>query len=381
MHKTGSSTIQTNLNAVRHHEGWRYIKVEKDKANTNGAVHAMFSSHPAKYHTFRNHGANDEELRKLGARLRRKLEARIRRATEETLILSAESLSIMDRQGIASLAEFLRPLVDEIRVIGYVRNPAEFISSNFQERVKHGKKTFRLSECAPKYRTRFRKFDAVFGKKQVDVVKFDPRAFTNHCVVRDFCERTGISLPPGTVVKTVNEGLCARACALLFTYYRFGPGYGVGKYVVRENRYIVRTLLAMKGAKFRLSGEIIAPELADQAEDLAWMENRLGSALSREAKPSADDVSREEDLLVVGLDTLREFGKRFGKITGTRPPRLPAATGGIVDPQAAATYVQTCRELAGEKLRKSGGRSIRKRKGPFARLLRRLKKSLGRADR
>jgi hypothetical protein len=376
MHKTGSTTIQKNLREIRSFDGWRYITLEKGKTNLNEAMYAMFSSSPEDYHTYRNTGLRSQKLARIGARLRRRFERRIRAAEVENVILSAESLSQMDKEGVARLAEFLEPLFDEIVVIGYVRPPAGFASSSFQEKVKHGKGRFNLSDCVPRYRFRFRKFDSAFGRGRVRLYKFDPRSFPNGCVLEDFCQRTGIALPPGTVVAKVNEGLCRQACGILLAYHKHGPGYGIGKHVVRENRMIVRSLLAMRGEKFQLAGELVAPVLEAQAADVSWMEKRLGEPLGEALREDSGAVAAEDDLMNITPQSLREFGQCFGELLRVRPPRLPDFPGDRVPPETAAAYVQNCRELAGRKIRKAA-----RPKSLLSKLLRRFRKKVRKSGR
>lgn len=376
MHKTGSTTIQRSLSAIGRHGSWQYITLARGCANLNEAMFAMFASNPARYHTFRNQGTPLETIAREGKRLRTEFEKRIRASTAETIILSAESLDHLDRQGVVRLEEFLRPLFDEIRVIGYVRPPVGFVSSSFQEKVKHGKNSFEFSKCAPDYRYLFRKYDKVFGQDRVKLVKFAPGGFTNRCVFEDFCERIGIKLPPDTLAKRVNEGLSKQACGILFAYYQLGPGYGTGKYVTRENRYLVKSLIAMRGDKFKLAPLLIAPVLEEHAGDIRWMQKRLGDHLD-EPLETDGAISSEQELLVITRAALQEFSKCFSAVAKVQAPALPAATGEHVAPAAVAAYVQSCREIAGMKIR-AGSESVRRnRRGFVSSLLLRMRKALG----
>lgn len=377
MHKTGSTTIQRNLSLIQGHGSWKYLTLIKGNGNLNEAMFAMFATNPTRYHTFRNQKTSPEKIARMGVKLREKLEKRIRASTAETIILSAESLDQMDIQGVVRLEEFLRPMFDEIRVIGYVRPPAGLVSSSFQEKVKHGKREFEFSKCAPAYRFRFRKYDKVFGPERVDLFKFTPRGFTNQCVLADFCERTGIALPPGTVVKRVNEGLCKQACGILFAYHRLGPGYGSGKYVTRENRCLVKSLIAMRGTKFRLAPQLVAPVLLEHAADIQWMEKRLGTTLTEPLHQDDDAISSEQDLLAITPAALREFARSFATVVRVPEPAIPTIIGDLVDPQAAATFVQSCREISGRKLREEDNPTPQPRRGFIASLLTRVRKALG----
>jgi hypothetical protein len=377
MHKTGSTTIQRTLSRIRSHGSWKYLTLTKECDNLNEAMFVMFASNPLRHHTFRNQRTAPEEIAVMGMKFRKDLEKRIRASTAETIILSAESLDQMDTQGVVRLEEFLRPLFHEIRVIGYVRPPAGLVSSSFQEKVKHGKRKFEFSKCAPAYRFRFRKYDKVFGPDRVDLFKFTPKEFTNQCVLADFCERIGIVLPPDTRVKRINEGLCKQACAILFAYHQLGPGYGSGKYVTRENRCLVKSLIAMRGTKFKLAPELVAPVLMEHAADIHWMEKRLGTTLAEPLHQDEDAIMSEQDLLIITPADLRGFARSFANVVRVPEPVLPAITGDHVEPQIAAAYVQSCREIAGEKLREEDTPTSRRRRGFISSLLTRMRKALG----
>ncbi len=359
MHKTGSTTIQKNLKSVRDAADWDYPTMRPGKMNMNENLFAMFAASPEKYHIFRNAGYRPARAARLGARLRRNFEKRVRNMVQETMILSSESLSKMDPADVRRMGDFLHPLFDEIQIFGYVRPPAGFMASAFQERVKHGKKVFGFEDCYPKYRYRFEKFDEVFGRENVKLVKFQPASFVGNCALREMCAQTGILLPEGTVIEKVNESLSREACGILFAYRKFGPGYGVGKYVIPENRAIIRALSEMGGRKLVISRNLVDPVLEANRADVEWMEERLGGSLREEARSAKDEVACEEDLLIIPRPALKGFSKRLRTGARIRLPKMPPNSGGATDPADIAGYVQACRKQVGRKLRKAAEKAAR----------------------
>lgn len=360
MHKTGSTTIQKNLKRIGTSGDWSYLTLERGKANMNENLHAMFATRPEKYHTFKKAGVGYESVALTGARLRGKFENRIRNAPGATIVISSEAVSQMDKDGVVRLGDFLRPLFDEIQVFGYVRAPAGFMASSFQERVKHGKGRFEFVDCYPKYRFRFKKFDNVFGRKNVRLVKFDPARFEGNCALREFCKQTGIALPEGAVVEKWNESLSREACGILLAYYKFGPGYGVGEHVIKENRALIQALLETGREKFEVARNLVEPVLEMNRRDVEWMERRLGETLREKARASILEVSCEEELLSISLPALKEFAERFSALSELRAPKLPRAAGDDIDPRVAACYLQSCRELVGRELRGAALRTSRR---------------------
>ncbi|MCB1129883.1 MAG: hypothetical protein KDN05_02065 [Verrucomicrobiae bacterium] len=378
MHKTGSTTIQRRLGEIERADGWNYITLEENRRHLNAAMFAMFASRPRRYHEFRSSGATAEDIARKGRVLRGRLERAVRESTEENLILSAESLDQMDSEGVGRLADFLRPHVDDIRVIGYVRPPGGLMSSRFQEKVKHGKRRFDLSSCTADYRFRFAKYDEVFGRSQVKLVKYDPKSFTNQCVLSDFTERVGISLPGSPPARRLNRRLSRQACGILYAYNKFGEGFGGGRHALPENRLLVRSLSAMEGEKFRLAPELVAAVNETTSDDIRWMENRLGTTLD-ETMPSGGGIACEEDLLRIETAELQEFARNFEEVVEAAAPPLPESDSLIVPPEQVAACVQSCGELAAESLREVEAVPEVRSQGLLHSLVRRLRQMCGRS--
>jgi hypothetical protein len=349
MHKTGSTSIQAVLAAVRGSETWRYVRID-GHPNLNQAAFAMFDSDPQRHAMFVKQGLGAERLAKRREVLRGRLTKVLENCPDGTkVIISAEMISLIDAAGIREMRDFLVPWFNEIRIIGYVRPPMGFKNSIFQEQVKHGKGTFR-NMSVPQYRFRFEKFDKVFGKENVILRKFDPARFPNHCIVADFCEQVGLPAPDPALVERVNESLSREACGILYAYRKFGPGYGVGKMVVRENNRIIAPLLAVRGDKFRFGQAIIRPGSPAESDDLSWMEARLEEALAEEMVEDGDEVNQEAELLKILRATCVEFVERFQEIEGVVVDSTRIPSGDPADPREVAGLVEHCRDLIRERM-------------------------------
>lgn len=343
MHKTGSTSVQSYLSAVTRPHGWRYVKVD-GRSNMNQALFAAFDSKPERHPIFVKHGYSHERLSTMRVRIRERLAAFIRDCPEDKIIISAEMASLIDRDGVKELRDFLAPLCDEMKIVGYVRKPIGFKNSLFQEQVKHGKGTLKnLSE--PRYRMRFEKYDEIFGAGNVILRLFDPGSFTQKCIVADFCEVVGLPVPaPGEVVR-VNESLSREACGLLYAYRKFGPGYGVGEDVVTENTRLIEPMLQMSGAKFKFSQELAGQNTEREIEDLRWMEQRLGVSLKEKISMDGDEIASEEDLLRITGETCAGFAAKLLEVRGIAVPEAMVPKGEFIEPRLAAEFVGHCREL------------------------------------
>ena len=356
MHKTGSTTLQESLASVKHPSGWKYLTVG-GSANMGGAMHAMFATDPHENIWLMKRGCTAKEIAAKGSKMRSKLATLITKSTKENLIISGEALCGIDKNGILAIHDFLKPLCDEIRVIGYVRAPIELKVSFFQQRLKYRKCEFRLKDLRLKYRERFQKFDEVFGQENVLIRKFDPASFTNHCIVSDFCEQIGIHAPDRESVVRLNESLCREACGLLYAYRQFGPAMEIGSDVIKNNKQMIAPLLAMQGTKFQVSRSLVHSSMLKEAKDIKWMETRLGLPLMEDGAGTgvevAGAVSGEEDLLYIEHSSCVDYAQRFQDCYGVTIPNEVIPCGSPVEPRQVAELMEycqaKCRELSRPK--------------------------------
>lgn len=349
MHKTGTTSVQVNLANVRKPANWRYLSIG-GSPNMGQALYAMFSPEPHKFHWFVKRGNSPEQVAAEGARLRRRLARVVSKCRKENIIISGEALTLIEREGIFALRDFLKPLCDEIRVIGYVRPPAAFKISVFQQRVKHGNDRFNIADIKLHYRWKFEKFDEAFGRENVLLRKFDPKNFPQGCIVADICEQIGIEGPECSAIRRANESLSREACGILYAYRKYGPGYGVGNSVVRENIRVIAALLAMRGNKFKVSRALVTAGLAGEAKDIRWMEKRLGVPLDEEIRDDGTEVTGEQDLLTIGRAACEDFAARFSEIHQLKFPKSKLPVGDPVDPRQVASFVEYCRGLCREQI-------------------------------
>lgn len=362
MHKTGTTSLQSNLKRIDATDEWKYICIG-GKLHMNTAFHAMFATDPFKYHWFSKQGISREALRERGATLRTRLAAAIAATQQDTIIMSAEALPLIDRDGIARLKEFLEPLFDEIRVVGYVRPPVSYKISIFQEMVKGGRSRFDIVGIKIQYRRKFEKFDEVFGRDKVTLKKFDPGSFEHGCTVSDFFATLGLVPPDRETIGRANESMTRGACGILFAYRKFGSGYGSGPGVVAENLRLIDVLLAMKGPKFSAARSMVAEGLAAEERDLKWVEDRLGETLSEAISDDGGAVSSERELLEIGRAETVEFAACFERIVGRSIPENMLPAGDPGDPREVAAMVEWCREDMRNSLKLAREMTARRRKG------------------
>ena len=306
MHKTGTSSIQASLHGGLLGADYRYADL--GKANHSGIICAAMQ---------RDGNGLLADNPSLGE-LRRALSDN----TWMALIISGEGICRLDVDQLRALRDVLTEYVDTVKVVAYVRPPLGYIESAFQQRLKSNDLSLADAlDSYPHYRIRFEKFDRIFGRENVDLWKFDPRCFPSRCVVRDFCSRLGLDFPPERVVR-VNDGLSRQAVALLYAYRKFGRGGADPILSKRFERGLVDRLTQIPGPKLRFSPAVLGSVLQDHADDIRWMENRLGAGLTEDAADETSGVNDEEDLLQVEPSALGWLASQLG----TSAPRGESPT-------------------------------------------------------
>jgi hypothetical protein len=239
----------------------------------------------------------------------------IRESGAEHAIISSENFPFFGEDALLAMLERLGQTGHDLRCVGYIRKPKSFMESIFQERLKKRRMTPKdVPDLYPDYRTKFAKFETARDRLgvAVDYWLFEPETMPHGCVVRDFCARLDIPFDPADVVRH-NEGLSLPAIRLLQTYRTFGAERANSIKRKAGNRQLVAALATLGGPKFRLHSETAAPILAAQAEDIAWMEARLGAPLSEDlAAHDAGAIRALEELIDPGAPEIDWLLDRAG---------------------------------------------------------------------
>ncbi|NJM37442.1 MAG: hypothetical protein HC845_06015 [Akkermansiaceae bacterium] len=352
MHKTGSSSIQQNLARAGKLYDWELLSINK-RPNMGPVLHAMFNPNSHEWHWFKKKGYSVERLLKKADEWRQKFAADVHNSNTSNFIISAETLSTFEKGSLIQLKCFLESIFDEICVIGYVRPPVAFKISMFQERIKQSakKNIITIKGINIDYRIKFEKFDEVFGKERVLLKKFDPQNFFDRCIVKDFCKEVGIQLSENFSVIRVNERLSKEACGLLYAYRQFGPGYGVGRNVIKENIQLIRVLQKMKGSELKFSASLVGEILEENQMDIAWMEERLGVSLMENLDAIENVIHEEKDLLEITHRDCEAFAKCFQDAYKVKISSELVPQSNPVELVQVAEMLEFCRQIIRSKIK------------------------------
>lgn len=337
MHKTGTSSIQHSLQGFSS-RNWFYAELG-GVANHSLPIYSLFAPHPERHHIHRATRRDYTDIQRYNKRVLSDLEHAIASAGDRTLIISGEDIGILPRPALVKLHDHFRSVFNHLTIAGYVRPPAEFMASSFQERIKGGSlRDFDIEGMYRNYEAAFGKFYDVFGEENVLLWKYHPASFPERCVVRDFCERFGIDLPRDRIVRT-NESFSRQVVGVLYTYRKFEKSFGMDSIRGSECQKLGRLLSDLGADKFKFSPEIVSPILQKNREDIEWMESRLGEKLQDDlGAPHVGDVREEADLLNATPATVATLRAILGR---DAPPDILDES-----PESTARLVHVLRETS-----------------------------------
>ena len=302
MPKTGSSSIQNNLSTNLNDRNILYLPFD----NPNHGMHicTLFGgkSQINRFHLSR--GKSYSDIERYQAHTKYILEKSFASDRYTTYIISGEAIQTISQLHLKEMKKYLLNYVDEIKIIAYVREPFSYITSAFQQLLKHPTKNLTIEQAYPHYRKKLHKFDIVFGRENVYLWKFDPKYLYQGDVVLDFCKRLNIQIDK-TKIKKVNESLSKEAIQLLYIYRKFYEKNKQGK--KSYNQQMIERISLIGKEKFRLSPSLVNPILKINQEDIQWMEIRLGKTLITNVENKSYDVSSINELLTVNQNTIKQL--------------------------------------------------------------------------
>ncbi|MFV0514702.1 MAG: hypothetical protein ACK5MY_13915 [Jhaorihella sp.] len=305
MPKTGSSSIQQTFAGLQHPE---LEYVDWIPSGNHSALFVLLFHDLDKlseYHGFKARGAAFiQTLPALRADWHARVSQQLARTGDKTVIFSAEAISRKDVEyARRRLRDFFAGWSDDISVIGYVRPPAGFAPSAFQQRLKGGMiKNPCRGGVSPNYRRRFETFDRIFGRDAVNLREFSSDRLLGGDVVQDFAHQIGVGPLAEDQNLRANESLSLEAVALLYAQRKLGQGFvaGFDRAHVANNSF-VSGLATIGRRKFGFSQKLLAPLLEKGRDDIAWMEKRLGHSFSEPGAANPDAIDSLDDLVDIAL--------------------------------------------------------------------------------
>ena len=245
------------------------------------------------------------------------------------VIISAEILSVFPKESVDAIVAFLRSHFDEIKAIAYIREPANFMASQFQQSLRDNASDVDLDRLYPNYRTRFRRWYNQLGA-DISFVTLNPDMLIEGNLVIDFATRMGLQKPSMDKLGTVaNSTLSAEAIAVLFAHRHAHDWVRTSAGRQRSvNRALLARLQTFGHRKFAFSDVFIGPFLETKSSDIAWMENRMqGSLTGQSSKETEVSFGSSKDI----TDFANACQPTFLQWFETSFPQADVPQGGVVD--------------------------------------------------
>ena len=181
MAKTGSSSIQSTLAKTTSLHRFRYLFVNEVNIGRHLAV--AFMSSPERMQANQKRGLGRSELLAERKAVLESLEQQLKEDAD-LFVLSSEMISLLDQPALVAMRDWFSSRVDSISLMGYVREPASYMESMFQQSLKAGNSRFDISRRYPDYQARFQSIERAFGRERIRYKLFAPDRFPHKCFFR-----------------------------------------------------------------------------------------------------------------------------------------------------------------------------------------------------
>lgn len=289
MHKTGTTAIQTAMYASGKQLARRRICYPKFEPNHSLAIRSLFSAQPDKIILHMRRGRIlSEQVTEFNAHIAGQLRRIGSGESWKKVLISGESMSTLGARGVGQMKQFFDELVNDYRVIFYIRPPASYINSDAQERVKGGStlKSLTTNPPLPRYRNRLEPFLELFGRDSLDLRLYQREALGNG-LLQDFC---GALDEPGLVeeisIGTRNRSWSADAVRIMDAYNQRYPlvlNGGDGTQFLNPDRppdgVLKNVMQYIPGQKFSLVKKELDLLLERCSDDVEWMESVYGARI------------------------------------------------------------------------------------------------------
>jgi hypothetical protein len=298
MPKTGSSTLQEAL-----YQGIgdsRVSYTHLSEFNQGCILYGMFMTNPESFHYFASRGWSPSQIKVFSDVNQNLLVEGFKKCDTSIEILSGEDLFHFSHDAIVKLKQFLEPYFQKIVVVGYVRPVKSFLESAFQQLVKyHNQGDLNFTNIYHPYKN-FKRYDDVFGRDNVMLLKYDTKDFPSGDIVLDFCHKLHLNTAKATK-KSVNEALSQEAIAILFTYHyhkELKTDFGIKTHQLYHR--LVEQLREFGTTRLRFSQELIDLVVQDHLDDYTWIRERMSDALNEQDEAS-NGIGCETDLFNIAI--------------------------------------------------------------------------------
>lgn len=297
-HKTGSSSIQ---NAFYELNSERIDYLCYKQPNSSQIIGNAFFKPENLYRKRKDGIKRYSEIRSLA---RSRLDKIIEAAGGKESVLSAEVISYLDYDELNELVNYLKRWYEEVRFVGYVREPVGFTVSAFQEVLK--RRYLSLDSFKPIYDRFVENIESIIGVNNVDVYLYDRLAFPGGSVVNHLFGLLDFdcSILDG---RKDNASLSLSATKILFSY-RFLEGESEGDVGHPKSLSLfLNALSKVGGEKFSVTNKLADKIKTRNERVVGWLKSRFGDSYVRISEGAEYGISCERDLLEFSQFEIDQF--------------------------------------------------------------------------
>ena len=300
MNKTGSTAVQAALARARAGPDWAFVAPVIP--NASNVVRLAF--HPnAPSEAWRLHpGARSPE--QAVAAIDRALAA----CDAPRGVMSGEGLFRLGKPSIRALVGLARCHADHVQAVAYVRPPAAFMVSSFQQRMKTRHIPLQDLHRAPMltFDRAGAGWEDILGAENVTFRPYDRRHLPGGSVVADLAYLCGLG--PLRSARDNNPGLSGEAMRLLVQYRRQVPAWQPA------DAPILTALRDLHGPRFAVAPPLLAPAQAAAHRMRDWALDRMGWDMAEPpGDPAARPVARDGDFDDILPETVDWLAARTGR--------------------------------------------------------------------
>lgn len=306
MHKTGTSSIQNILFRNLSDRRFHFANLETD--NQSSAIYSLFADNPENYHIHRALGRATHEVLAYNEKNRRLLiDGFYSCGNSVTELISGEDIGGLNESELTRLKRFLGQHFTTVKIIAYIRTPVSYITSAWQEIIKHGKSEFDFFECNPNY-IRFAILARIFGRENLILRPFIREQLIDNDVVKDFFHTLGIDYDENAPPVSDNETLTFEALQLIYIFNKF-QGFCRGENFYRDRDLVLSVLSGIGQTKITLSFDLIEKIVKKNINGIRFVEAHMGMRFDDGEACSGSEitVTCEDDLFDVSDRTLAEL--------------------------------------------------------------------------
>ena len=282
-HKTGSSAIQTSLQALKPElaaRDWHYL----DDGPNHSFLYLLFTESPETEHDMIKRGlGSPAAAAHWVAETRARVEDELRNVLSSNVLISGEELCRLSPSGAQRFVAFLRDIAPEISVACFVRSPIRYCLSDAQEGIKGGLTLQDVTNHPPvaTYRFQIEKYIDALGTANVRVLRYEPQSRHQPSGFRRLADAFGLPLESGDEEagrQLTNESLSLEAALILSQINTRYPLYVDGAPNPKRGQLPMRWLKALGSTPFSLPRATLERSLAAARDDVAWLHDLVGES-------------------------------------------------------------------------------------------------------